>query len=128
MRAFWIGFRLSVGRAVLAVSTQASRISALINGILRKPDAPKQDDPLQVEDTHLTPDLGPWLTFDSRSKAEIAASHGNFAVAAPEGHQKWVFFSCPCGCGKIIALNLMSSASPVWKLETGKRGFYILCI
>lgn len=27
---------------------------------------------------------------------------------------KWVRFRCPCGCGEVIALNLMQSHYPRW--------------
>lgn len=27
---------------------------------------------------------------------------------------KWVKFRCPCGCGEVIALNLMQSHYPRW--------------
>lgn len=30
---------------------------------------------------------------------------------------KWLRFSCPCRCGEVIALNLMQSHSPHWRVE-----------
>lgn len=30
---------------------------------------------------------------------------------------KWLRFACPCGCGLEIALNLMASHDPHWRVE-----------
>lgn len=37
-------------------------------------------------------------------------------VGTPE-KLKWVKFICPCGCGQVIALNLMTSHYPRWTLS-----------
>jgi hypothetical protein len=33
---------------------------------------------------------------------------------------KWLRFKCPCGCGDVIALNLMTSHYPRWTVERHK--------
>ena len=33
---------------------------------------------------------------------------------------KWVIFSCPCGCGERIEVNLMQSRHPRWKMQVTK--------
>lgn len=35
---------------------------------------------------------------------------------------KWARFSCPCGCGEILALNLMRSLSPRWEVQVSDDG------
>lgn len=37
-------------------------------------------------------------------------------VGSPE-KSKWLRFACPCQCGDEIALNLMPTHSPRWKIE-----------
>ncbi|MGD9729583.1 MAG: DUF6527 family protein [Nitrospiraceae bacterium] len=52
------------------------------------------------------------------------AEQGQFAVLAPDGHDKWLYFQCPCGCGEIVCLNLMRSQSPKWRIELNRIGQY----
>jgi len=39
---------------------------------------------------------------------------GCVVLIGTEGAEKWIRFLCPCGCGDVIALNLMASYRPRW--------------
>jgi Family of unknown function (DUF6527) len=57
-------------------------------------------------------------TFQDRSEARAAAKRdGIAALVATAGRQKWLILKCPCGCGQEIALNLMGSHSPRWRVD-----------
>jgi hypothetical protein len=57
-------------------------------------------------------------TFDDRLVAREAAKQtGVAALVNPGGRQKWLIFKCPCGCGQEIALNLMSTHFPHWRVD-----------
>jgi hypothetical protein len=59
-------------------------------------------------------------SFDNRSAArEAAKNNGVAALVIPGGKQKWLILKCPCGCGQEIALNLMSSHLPRWRVDIG---------
>lgn len=34
----------------------------------------------------------------------------------------WLHLKCPCRCGSILRVNLMTSALPLWRLTTDGRG------
>lgn len=62
--------------------------------------------------------------FEDRSAATSAAkSAGIAALVQGGGREKWLLMQCPCGCGQQIALNLMHSHSPQWKVsvQSAKR-------
>lgn len=57
-------------------------------------------------------------TFDDRLTAREAAKQpGIAALVSPSGKHKWLFLKCPCGCEQEIALNLMSSHNPHWRVD-----------
>jgi hypothetical protein len=63
-------------------------------------------------------------TFEDRSAAASAAkATGIAALVRGGGREKWLLMKCPCGCGQQIALNLMQSHSPQWKVsvQSAKR-------
>lgn len=63
-------------------------------------------------------------TFEDRSAAASAArTAGVAALVLGGGREKWLLMTCPCGCGQEIALNLMQSQSPRWKVsvQSAKR-------
>ena len=33
---------------------------------------------------------------------------------------KWLKFNCPCGCGRLVALNLMRTQRPSWRVSKEK--------
>lgn len=42
---------------------------------------------------------------------------GRLVVVGPKERPKWLRFLCPCGCGEVVALNLMTSHSPRWAIS-----------
>ena len=57
-------------------------------------------------------------TFEDRSAATAAAKRTGIAALVRGGDKdKWLLMLCPCGCGQQIALNLMPSHSPQWKVS-----------
>jgi hypothetical protein len=36
--------------------------------------------------------------------------------------KKWLRFVCPCGCGAVLALNLMRSQTPCWTVQEHEDG------
>lgn len=105
-------------RAILA--NIATRIYAPIAKAAQRASSrwlPKRREPFQ-------PELGPLSYSQTRRDAERLAKNGAFSVFAPQGHPKWLLFRCPCGCGEIVNLNLMKSASPRWEIRSSKSGFY----
>jgi hypothetical protein len=52
--------------------------------------------------------------------SEMAA--GKLVLIGPGEKPKWLRFKCPCGCGDVIALNLMVSHYPRWSVEIHKDG------
>ncbi|MGH7207128.1 MAG: DUF6527 family protein [Nitrospiraceae bacterium] len=56
--------------------------------------------------------------FEDRSTAAAAAQQaGVAALVRGGGREKWLLMQCPCGCGQQIALNLMQSHSPRWRVS-----------
>src|SRR5579862_3701605 len=51
---------------------------------------------------------------DSISQTDKPLRQGKLVVVGAKEHPKWLRFVCPCGCGEIVALNLMKSHSPRW--------------
>lgn len=57
-------------------------------------------------------------SFDDQRSASIAARQaGVAALVRGGGKEKWLLMQCPCGCGEQIALNLMQSHSPRWRVS-----------
>ena len=56
--------------------------------------------------------------FANRKDATKAAEQsGVVAIQQVSSASKWAFFKCPCGCQDQVALNLMQSHYPFWKVE-----------
>ena len=53
----------------------------------------------------------------SMDAADKPTSKGRLVVVGPKGRPKWLRFLCPCGCGEVVALNLMASHSPKWAIR-----------
>lgn len=47
-----------------------------------------------------------------------------YAVMA-EGIPKWLLLRCPCGCGEILKLPLMTNHNPHWQITNGKDGLTV---
>lgn len=57
-------------------------------------------------------------TFEDRTTAAAAAQRaGIAALVQGGGREKWLLLQCPCGCRQQIALNLMQSHSPRWRVS-----------
>jgi len=55
---------------------------------------------------------------DSRYTAQEAARSGEVvAIFNDSGKPKWAYFMCPCGCGQQLALNLMPTQLPHWRVS-----------
>lgn len=56
--------------------------------------------------------------FANRKDATKAAEQsGVVAIQQVGSVRKWAIFKCPCGCKETVALNLMQSHYPSWKVE-----------
>ncbi|WP_420813195.1 DUF6527 family protein [Pararobbsia silviterrae] len=44
------------------------------------------------------------------------------ALIGSADNLKWARFKCPCGCGEVLALNLMPSHSPRWTVSSAPDG------
>lgn len=66
-------------------------------------------------------------TFEERSEARAAANQDGVAALVSSGEKrKWLILKCPCGCGQEIALNLMGSHSPRWRVDvTSAQSFSV---
>jgi hypothetical protein len=61
--------------------------------------------------------------FDDRSRALDATQRERIlAIVEKAGSRKWAILRCPCGCGRELALNLMRSHSPVWRVTLNQAG------
>lgn len=58
----------------------------------------------------------------SMAETEGPIQKGKLVVVGAMPTPKWVRFICPCGCGEIVALNLMSSHSPRWTITESADG------
>ena len=63
---------------------------------------------------------------DRGSATEAAKNQYAAAVIRSHGIDKWCLFTCPCGCGQQIALNLMKSHFPRWRVDTKRDGTFSL--
>lgn len=59
------------------------------------------------------------------SSMEAADRHvrkSRLVVIGSKERPKWLRFLCPCGCGEVVALNLMTSHSPRWAIREDAKG------
>src|SRR5229473_2764752 len=63
------------------------------------------------------------VLVDSMANATSMLKEHRLVLVGQPQKAKWLKFSCPCGCGEVLALNLMESHSPRWSLhrEFGNR-------
>jgi Family of unknown function (DUF6527) len=59
-----------------------------------------------------------WLgQVESRAGvAKILASPGDAILVSRAGHHRWLIFSCPCGCGTELPVNLDRRTGAAWRL------------
>jgi hypothetical protein len=61
--------------------------------------------------------------FETRSQAMTAArSNAIVALLRSGGADKWCFLTCPCGCSQQMALNLMKTHHPAWRVVRTPHG------
>lgn len=67
------------------------------------------------------PQLGPRyriIQFEVRTDAQAAAHTPRVVAVFRSGSKpKWAYLTCPCGCDQLIALNLMASQHPSWRVS-----------
>jgi hypothetical protein len=68
------------------------------------------------------PKLRLQATISSRSSAEAFLTAPGDAVIVDRGGLRWLFLSCPCGCGAAIPVNLDPRAGPACRLHKGRGG------
>lgn len=67
------------------------------------------------------------MVFASRPDAAKAVQGKKvIALIGTDGVYKWAMFRCPCGCGETLALNLMRSHSPHWRVTQHLNGTFSL--
>lgn len=66
--------------------------------------------------------FGATVQLDGAANPARALAAGKLVLIGPAVKPKWLRFKCPCGCGDVIALNLMSSFKPHWKIELHHDG------
>lgn len=65
------------------------------------------------------------MMFEDRQKAvEALRSPNVFALIGESGAYKWAQMQCPCGCGEVLALNLMRSHRPRWEVHVFGKGLF----
>lgn len=47
--------------------------------------------------------------------------HEVILVGNPQGY-KWALLQCPCGCLKVLYVNLMKSSYPHWSINISRQG------
>lgn len=62
------------------------------------------------------------LHVDSSVDPAAALNGHKLVLIGPAEKPKWLRFACPCGCGQIIALNLMASHYPRWQVQLHDDG------
>ncbi|WP_413766659.1 DUF6527 family protein [Ralstonia mannitolilytica] len=91
------------------------RVIADFFGFLTKPSGTREE----LEPAYTLRSFG-----DRASAAAAARQNGVAALVHSNGHGKWLLLRCPCGCNQQIALNLMQSHSPRWRVERGAGGSF----
>jgi hypothetical protein len=62
--------------------------------------------------------LGTIYSVQSTEEVPDKIGKAVYLVGLPK--TKWVVFSCPCGCGEKLSVNLMYSIYPHWQLRLEK--------
>ncbi len=64
----------------------------------------------------LRPELREIVFFDSHSDVPSVMKPGWVAIVGSKAVHKWAIFTCPCGRGHRIDLNLQARHMPHWRL------------
>lgn len=61
--------------------------------------------------------------FSTHHEASEAAKGGAMvAIVESAGRRKWAMLQCPCGCGEVLAMNLMPTHRPRWVVQLNSAG------
>jgi len=66
--------------------------------------------------------FGPTVVLDSATDPARELAAGKLVLVGTAEKQKWLRFKCPCGCGDVMALNLMAAHCPHWRAERHDDG------
>lgn len=64
-----------------------------------------------------TPRYARIIYYDRRADLPTTVEPRTIAIVGSPKRPKWAIFSCPCGTGHEIALNLASARRPVWTVR-----------
>jgi hypothetical protein len=53
---------------------------------------------------------------------QAAKSGAVLAIVESSGRRKWAMLRCPCGCGEVLAMNLMPTHRPRWDVQLNAAG------
>jgi hypothetical protein len=56
-------------------------------------------------------------SLDATTDPAPAVSSGRLVLVGTPERAKWLRFTCPCGCGEVLALNLMPTHHPRWTID-----------
>jgi uncharacterized protein DUF6527 len=56
------------------------------------------------------------VSVDSLANVTASLADDRLVLVGSGAKLKWLKFYCPCGCGEVLALNLMKSHSPQWSV------------
>jgi hypothetical protein len=59
---------------------------------------------------------------ETRADASALLQSPGDVALVERGTPRWFIFSCPCGCGEQLPINLDPRAGPAWRLYRGPRG------
>ncbi len=66
------------------------------------------------------------VSCDRGTAQRAAGTPGVLGLFVAAEKQKWAYLLCPCGCGQQLALNLMKSQWPYWRVEVrGESDFSV---
>lgn len=82
----------------------------------------RPSDPTPANQTPVPPRYST-VILGSQHEAVQAAKNGLvLAIVESGGRRKWAMLRCPCGCGEVLAMNLMSTHRPRWDVRVTASG------
>lgn len=89
-----------------------SRVAAWIKGLFVQAHDRSQHQPTEAVPSVLFPTI---MSVERPPRNQDIEA-GQFFFVASCGKPKWSLFKCPCGCGDVITLTLLSIHQPHWCL------------
>ena len=59
---------------------------------------------------------------EALAEADRLVRRGHVVVLLKGTHPTWLVALCPCRCGEILRVNLMTTAEPAWRVTVSARG------